>query len=178
MVNSVMRQVKTEDLGKPTPCSKWDVNALCNHILSETAWIEPLLAGKTIAEVGTALDGDLVQGKPLEAWQRYMQSAVNAASSTPPETTAHLSYTDKPVTDYLNEVGGDLIVHGWDLARAVGVEYIIDDETARLIQKGAEPTMPMAREAGLFASEVVPKPDCSQAEKLLAAFGRDINWGI
>ncbi len=110
MAGMVVQHVKPEDMAKPTPCSEWDVRALLNHIINEVAWIPPLLEGKTIAEVGDSLNGDLVGDDLTAAWHRYAEAALNAANATPMDNVAHLSYADKTVGEYLGETGVDIIV--------------------------------------------------------------------
>lgn len=178
MVDAVVRQVKDDDFAKPTPCSEWDVKALANHIISEVAWVEPLLAGKTVVDVDTELDGDLVGQDLQKSWHQYCKSAADAASTTDSEATAHLSYADKTVGDYLNEVGGDMVIHGWDLARAIGCTYIIDNETAGQVEAGTMDIMEMSRSGGYVAAAKEVDSGASASDKLIAYFGRDVNWSI
>ena len=42
-----------------TPCPDWDVRALVMHLITEARWAPALLAGLTIAEVGSSLDTPL-----------------------------------------------------------------------------------------------------------------------
>ncbi|MDQ1643948.1 MAG: hypothetical protein QOJ50_132, partial [Cryptosporangiaceae bacterium] len=51
-----VREVKPDQWASPTPCQKWDVRALVNHVVAEQRWIPPLVAGSTIAEVGDRFD--------------------------------------------------------------------------------------------------------------------------
>ena len=48
----------------PTPCRDWTVRDLVNHVVGEDRWTEPLVEGRTIAEVGDSLDGDLLGDDP------------------------------------------------------------------------------------------------------------------
>lgn len=50
-----------------TPCADWDVRQLVNHVVGEDRWTKPLVQGLTIAEVGDALDGDLLGEEPSVA---------------------------------------------------------------------------------------------------------------
>ncbi len=75
---SRVREVGEDAWDRPTPCTDWDVRALVNHVVGEQRWVVPLLEGKTIAEVGDALDGDLLGSAPLEAADAAAKAAVSA----------------------------------------------------------------------------------------------------
>src|SRR5438105_4840075 len=104
-----------------TPCTDWDVRQLMNHLASEALWMPPLLAGKTIAEVGDRFEGDVLGEDPKGAWDEASAGA-GAAVSEPEamERTVHLSFGDVPGEVYTWQVFTDLLIHGWDLARGIG----------------------------------------------------------
>ena len=52
--------ISPEQLDGSTPCDDYDVRGLLNHIVSGNLWVEPLVAGKTIDEVGDRYDGDVL----------------------------------------------------------------------------------------------------------------------
>jgi uncharacterized protein (TIGR03086 family) len=176
MAGAAILQLKPTDMEKPTPCSEWNVHELANHLLNEVAWVKPLLEGKTIAEVGSSLDGDLLGSDPADSWHKYCKEATDSVMATSPHAIAHLSYADKPAIDYVREVGADVLVHGWDLAKAIGMEYRIDDATAEDALKATEDIRPGARSAGLINNALPVPENASATDKLLAEFGRRSDW--
>ena len=95
--SAVANGIKADQLTNPTPCTEWDVRALVQHLVSENAWIPPLLAGKTIAEVGDRLDGDLLGGDPKAAWRRSVEQALAAIGEEGAlDRTVHISRGDVP----------------------------------------------------------------------------------
>ena len=52
--------VRPEQWTAPTPCTEWNVKQVANHVIGENLWAGELFKGKTIAQVGTAFDGDVV----------------------------------------------------------------------------------------------------------------------
>lgn len=177
-VTPLMKLVKSEVLNLPTPCSEWDVEKLAGHMVYELAWVEPIVQGKTIKQVGSKYEGDLLHNSAATAWQHYANLATKAASQANPNAIAHLSYADKPVKNYLSEVAGDLIIHGWDLAEALGVSYKIDPKIARQIRQLSEDMMEGARTVGIVGSAVAVDDNASEQEKLLAQFGRSRDWKL
>lgn len=176
MAGNVVVHIKPEDLVKPTPCKDWDVKALLNHMVAEVAWVKPLLEGKTVADLNGTLDGDLLGEQPLRAWQGYADAATQAISSTNQDKIVHLSYADKTATAYLDEVGADVVVHTWDLARAIGETFVIDDATAEAVMNGMKDIMPMARQGGYLGAKLPIDNSASATKRLLAEFGRSADW--
>src|SRR6266496_6391101 len=88
----LVNEVGPDQWSAPTPCSDWDVRALVNHVVGEERWTVPLMDGKTIADVGDSLDGDLLGDDPAGAATAAARAAQRAAEE--PITTVHLSYGD------------------------------------------------------------------------------------
>src|SRR5437016_268806 len=120
---SNVRQIRDGQWGDPTPCSEWDVRALVRHLVYENVWVPPLMAGQTIEEVGDRFEGDILGQDPTRAWEgsaREASRAVNEEGAM--DRTVHLSYGPTPAGRYIFEVSTDLLIHGWDLARAIGAD--------------------------------------------------------
>jgi uncharacterized protein (TIGR03086 family) len=157
----------------PTPCSEWDVSALVNHLISENLWMPPLLAGKTVAEVGTSLDGDLLGGDPKGTWSASAASAASAVNEEGAmDRLVHISMGDVPGADYTFQVVADLAVHGWDLARAIGVEATIDPELLDAVEPFYETVMAQWKASGAFGSDIEAPPGSDRQTRLLALLGR------
>lgn len=177
LAGNVLVHATDDDWHKPTPCTEWDFEELTKHVVYELLWAAPLLAGKTIAEVGDAYDGDILQGNPIEAWITAARDARNAADAADPEAKVHLSYGDVAAKDYIMELAADVLVHGWDMARARGVEYDIPDELARAAYDYMKPHIAGYQGAGLVAAAVEVPEDASWQEKLIALTGRTPSTG-
>lgn len=158
---------------RPTPCTDWSVRDLVNHLTSEQLWAPELLAGRTVAEVGDRFDGDVLGADPVAAWDAAI-AASSAAFAEPGalDRTVDLSRGPTAAHDYLDEMLTDLAVHGWDLARGIGVEDDIDPATVdRLLVEWSTRTDELA--AGpLFAGPLEVPADADQQTRLLALLGR------
>ncbi len=63
----------------PTNCDM-DVRALVNHLVTGHYWAAELAQGKTIADVGASLDGDVLGPDPLAEYDRALDQAQAAFS--------------------------------------------------------------------------------------------------
>lgn len=156
-----------------TPCADWDVRTLVNHVVGELLWVPPLLAGRTIAEVGDEFDGDILGDDPLVTWASAVAGALAAASQPgAQERTAHLSFGDFPGSEYLGQVVSDVIIHSWDLARAVGADDRLGAPLVEFVDSFLSPQIDAWRSAGAFGPAVDVAPDADVQDRLLAQTGR------
>jgi uncharacterized protein (TIGR03086 family) len=169
----LVREIDDAQWTHQTPCTDWDVRALVNHLVYEARWAPPLLEGETIESVGTRFDGDLLGDAPQAAYVEAVGQAVAAVHE--PEAlnrTVHLSYGDTPAADYITQLTGDFVVHGWDLARAIGADERIDPELVDFVRRETEPQAELLAASGLFDPPVDVPEDADAQTRLLAMFGR------
>jgi uncharacterized protein (TIGR03086 family) len=156
----------------PTPCSGWDVRELVNHVVGEERWAVPLMAGQTIGEVGNSLDGDLLGDDPGGAAADAARAAEVAGELRP--GTVHLSYGDEDPDEYLRQLSADHLIHGWDLATAIGANTRMDPELVADVSAWFVEREDVYRSAGMIGERRGGFTD--PAEQLLDAFGRDPGW--
>lgn len=167
--------VRAGQWGDLTPCSAWDVRALVNHVVAEECWVGPLLDGRTLAEVGSRFDGDVLGDDPVGRAEDLARASVIAVDDALTESLrVHLSYGDEDASEYLRQLAADHLVHAWDLAVATGqgraMQPDLRDEVARWFVTREE----AYRSAGVIG----PRADMDGDPQvvLLAAFGRDAAW--
>jgi uncharacterized protein (TIGR03086 family) len=172
--DAAVRAVQADQWHLPTPNAGWDVRALVNHVVAEARWTVPLLAGRTVADVGDALDGDLLGEDPAAAWQTARHEALAAAGTADVDSSiVHLSFGDTAAPEYLRQLTADYLVHAWDLAVAVGADDRLEPELVDAVATWFTGQAAAYRGAGAVASPV-PVPDDADAQcRLLAQFGRD-----
>jgi uncharacterized protein (TIGR03086 family) len=155
-----------------TPCADWDVRALVNHVVGENRWVPPLLGGATVADVGSALDGDLLGDDPVAAWHESVGPALEAIGATPLDSTVHLSFGDFPAEEYLWQLTADALVHAWDLARATGQDEALPAEVVEGCARWFDGVEEAYRAAGAIGPAVVID-GADPASALLGRFGRN-----
>jgi uncharacterized protein (TIGR03086 family) len=168
-----LQAVSAEQWGLPTPCSEWDVRALVNHVCSEQRWMAPLLSGRTIEQVGSSLDGDLLGPDPLCTWEGAVAETARLVDRPGMlEQVVRLSSGPATVARYCDEVAADTLVHTWDLARAVGGDEQLPGDLVEAATLIVEPWVSPQGVPGLFAAPVGVDAGADPQTALLAMLGR------
>jgi len=162
----------------PTPCPDWDVRALVNHIVYEDLWTVPLMEGATLDEVGDRFEGDLLGDDPVAAARSACETATMAAASgVVAGRTVHLSFGDTPAEEYAYQLAADHVIHGWDLAAAIGADRTIDPDLVAVLTPWFAEREALFRAAGAIGERPSdPLSTDDPQARLLIAFGRDPDW--
>ncbi len=171
--NAMVREVPADALTRPTPCAEWDVRTVLNHLVGENWWVPELAQGKTIDEVGDQFEGDLLGTDPVRTWDEAADTAVAAVSEPGAlERTVHLSFGDTPGEEYAMQLFADHVIHGWDLARAIGADETMPPALLDPLASWYADREQMYRDGGAVGPRVDVPADADPQTRLLAAFGR------
>jgi uncharacterized protein (TIGR03086 family) len=172
-----VRAVLPDQWDGPTPCSEWTVRDLVRHVVSAQRMVPWRLRGATTEDVGDRYDGDVLGPDPVQSWAQASSTARGAWL----EVDALRRQVDDggrliPASVYGWRVTGDLTVHAWDLARAIGADGRIDPELALDVYAAAAPNVPAWQAIGAFGASL-PAPGAGDPQaRLLALLGRDPRW--
>lgn len=159
-----------------TPCAEYDVRALVNHIVSGNFWVAPLVAGKSIAEVGDVYDGDVLGDDPVAAYDASAQQAAAAFNGKGAmEASVAVSYGPVPGEIYAGHRLIDVLIHGWDVAKATSRKShgpTLDPELVQACWDVVTPQAELLKASGMFGSDVEAPPDSELQTRLLALLGR------
>lgn len=168
--------VKDDQWDNPTPCTEWSVRDLVNHIVAEELWTPPLLRGKTIEEVGSQFDGDVLGDNPLvKARMAADEAAAVVDEIVPAGGLVHLSYGDEDLGEYVRQLCADHLIHGWDLAAATGGDTSMEPELVNEVGAWFAQREAAYRSSGAIGPRQSGAGD--PRADLLAGFGRRSGWG-
>jgi uncharacterized protein (TIGR03086 family) len=169
----LVHQVGDDQWDLPTPCSEWNVRELVNHVTGEALWTAPLMAGSTIAEVGDRFDGDVLGATPAATWDAAAAEA-RAAIAAPGalDRMVHLSFGDTPAVEYISQLFADHLIHGWDLATAIGAPSRMDPELVAACATWFDTVEPLYRQSGAIGPAPAVPQGADEQTVLLARFGR------
>ncbi|MET9342562.1 TIGR03086 family metal-binding protein [Nonomuraea sp. NPDC003804] len=161
---ALVRDLREEELPLPTPCAEYDVRGLLTHMEWVAETFETMAARQPRPEQGEYA-GDFPDRieRTLTAWSKPQAWEGETPFGMPMAAAAHLLLID-------------LVVHGWDLARATGRPYAQDAGAVEEALGFAEQMAPMGRAQGAFADEVVVRADAPALDRLLGLTGRDPGW--
>lgn len=162
-------------LDAPTPCSGWDVRALVNHLLR---WGPSLAAAARKEALAPGEDVDRTGGD----WRARLHAQVDgiAAAWGDPAAWEGSTRMGGPMELPADLVGGmvlgELVLHGWDLARASDVEPHWDDALLLRVYAEVARSADMGRQMGVYAAEVPVPATAPPLARVLGLSGRDPSW--
>lgn len=165
----LVRALRPEQWTSATPCEGWDVRELVNHVAAEDLWTPALMAGSTIDEVGDRFEGP----DPVSACAAAADRAVEAVSADGAlQRIVHLSFGDVPGEEYAWQLFTEHLIHGWDLATAIGADARLDPELVAACAAWFAEREETYRSAGIIGSRPQLPKGADPQTALLAAFGR------
>lgn len=176
---AVLAQVADDQLGRPTPCEGRTVGQLVQHLVGLTSAFRAA-ADKDFGPLTDTSpdDGGWPDAEP--GWREALAAQVPAMSAAWRNPEAWEGMTRAGGVDLPGQVGGlvaldELVLHGWDLARATGQPYDCDDATASACMAFVG-TFEESGTPGLFGPAIPVADDASALERVLARSGRDPQW--
>ena len=159
---SVLGRLTGADLARPSPCAEYTVGEVGEHVVRSMVLLATV-AGAADPAAGGALDERVTAAAEaaLEAWRRRgLDGSVAVGRSTLP---AGLAMEIIPL---------ELLVHGWDMARATGSAIEVPAEVASHVLGCARSLVTPDKRGRSFAAEVPAGPSATVLERLIAFTGR------
>jgi uncharacterized protein (TIGR03086 family) len=160
-----------------TPCDDWDLRTLLNHTILWTAYsAERRAYGESAAEDLMTKDFTADPGFRT-AYADQIGKAVNAWSDPAAwERELGVMGNTTPAAEVAAMLIMEMVLHGWDVAKATGQEYVCDDAVAAAVLETVEAQGEMFRKYEGFKDIVPVADEVTKFDRALSLSGRDPNW--
>ncbi|HLR96326.1 MAG TPA: TIGR03086 family metal-binding protein [Jiangellaceae bacterium] len=173
--------ITTAQLSAPTPCADYSLATLLDHIDG----LSQAFAAAARKDLGSTSHAPAPDGTRLvDDWPTRIPEHLNAlvdAWQNPDawEGTTRAGGVDLPAEAAGTVALNELVLHGWDVARASGQPYDPDPHALQasmeFVSAMAAPDEAAGRE-GLFGPVVDVPADASLLDRVLGLSGRDPSW--
>ncbi|MFM9368444.1 TIGR03086 family metal-binding protein [Streptomyces sp. Da 82-17] len=124
-VGALVRAASPDQFGLPTPCEDWSVRDLLDHLVWENIIWGGLALGAPPAD---GHDKDHLGGDHVAAFE---SAAAGARSAFRQPGLLERSFGPAPGRRLVEQLLVELLVHGWDLATALGRDRDLEPDIAR-----------------------------------------------
>lgn len=172
---ALVRGVRDDKLGDPTPCPEYTVGDLVDHI-----------AGLTVAFTRAARkapsdgQGSGDASRLPEGWRDSITAHLDVLADAWKDPRAWTGMTGAGGVELPGELCGlvalnELAVHAWDLARATGQEYVAEEATLRAAKEFMD-AWPDGSRGSAFGPVVDVPEEPSLLDHVVGLSGRDPRW--
>jgi uncharacterized protein (TIGR03086 family) len=171
--------IRDDQLSDPTPCATYSLGDLLDHVRGFTANLTANARKQPLpADVGRTADG----GRLPSNWRTALPARLEGLA---------VAWQDEAAWEGRVSAGGiemsaahnalvaleELVVHGWDVAKASGQGFSVDDASLGGVEQfftvfGER----IASGQGPYGPGVAVPADASRLDRLLGATGRDPGW--
>jgi len=178
----LLSRIPDDLLTGPTPCPKYTLGDLVEHVGGLSLAFAAAAAKETddIAAQAPAPDAERLG----DDWRTRIPRDLAALAEAWRNPQAWTGMTKAGGVDLPGDIAGlvaldELVIHGWDVARASGQPYDPDEQTLEtvhgFVSQFSGPGQEEAR-AGLFGPVVVVPDDAPLLDRVIGLTGRDPNW--
>lgn len=146
-----------------TPCNGWCVEELVQHAMgTQTGMAAPLV------------NAEVAEGAEWPAVRDAMNAALEVEGALDGMTN-HPAFGEVPKSMLLGIATGDLLLHSWDLARAIGADETLPAEAVQAVHMGLQQfPEEVMRGEGMFGPALEAPADADAQSQLLAFAGRQV----
>lgn len=149
--DAVIAQVRPDQWDAPTPCEGWSVSDLVSHVVGGNAMSVAMLGGATREETTPYLAGLPLGDDPVATYRAgaAAQLAAFEEDGALERTVAH-PMMDMPGSQAIEFRVGDLTLHTWDLARAIGADETLNPALVEVVYERMAPMADVLSQIGIF----------------------------
>ncbi|MQY06624.1 TIGR03086 family metal-binding protein [Actinomadura macrotermitis] len=179
---ALLAKASPADLARPTPCAGWTLGDLAAHLTAQHRGFAAAargdgadLAAWAVPPLGDGLAGDHARAAE-EVIAAFAEEGVEERAFALPEFGPGAEF---PGAMAIGFHFIDHVVHGWDVARSLGLDFRLDDdmapaalEIALAVPGGGYRTAPGAA----FGPELPTDGEMTPLDRILAHLGRSPSW--
>lgn len=143
----------------PSPCTEWDARGVVEHVIG----FHDMLLLRPLDSKPTRPKDD-----PETRWAVTVEAIF--------EALARPGALDEKRTSLLGVLTTDVLVHTWDLCKAIGAHVSLDPRLSEVGLRRAMANREQLHSSGWFGPPVEVDDDASVQDRLLGIMGRDPAW--
>ncbi len=173
LVTGMVAQLTPDHREMKTPCIKWNVHDLLNHMVGGAHMTATVLEG---GEFNPDPEADHLPEGPVNGWAGAVAAMTAAATSENLAAIRNAPFGEVPGAVMLSVIVSDHITHAWDLAQATGISLDMNDELAGFAQQTWDMVIqPEFRNGDAFADEQDCPDGATGIDKVAAFTGRSLS---
>jgi uncharacterized protein (TIGR03086 family) len=169
---TLIAAVPADALHRPTPCPKYDVEALVGHMVSWLRMFDAGFAGGPGLDPATLGPGP----DPAADFAEAGASVLRRWRDGGPQATVALAGSPTPGPVIYRMMVGEYLIHGWDLAVATDQPLPFTAEQAEFALAALRGMLEPKYRGEAFGPEISVPADAPAVVRLVAFSGRDPNW--
>lgn len=170
---AVLAHVQPTQMDDPSPCAKWSVRELINHIVGVQFFFAGALAGRPPSQESE----DYASGDFLVAYEEGSSAMIARFADTSMDETFELPMGKLSGSQLMEIATSETFVHGWDLAKATHQNTNIAPDLAEALLHGTKTSFPDAlrnEQGDPFGAQRDAPSDAPFADQVAAFLGRTV----
>ena len=166
--DSRVQAAPADSWGNAAPCEGWTARDVVVHVGNNLSRIGNGLQGTEATEIGP--DDDIVA-----AWNTSRDTFLSGIATGDLTTPLPGPFGPMPAEQMIGRlISSDVLVHTWDLARAVGGDEHLDQDAVAQAYSGLKPMDAMIRMPGVFGAKIEAAEGDDTQTEFLKFLGRQV----
>ena len=152
----------------PSPCDDWTARDVVVHVGNNLNGLAAGLSGGEAGAIGA--DEDITA-----AWATARDGFLGTVATADLSVNVPGPFGPMPAEQLIGRlICTDVLVHTWDLARAIGADETLDAAAVEGAHSGMKPMDAMIRQPGVFGPKVECAADADEQTQFLSFLGRKV----
>jgi uncharacterized protein (TIGR03086 family) len=165
--DAVVESVRADQWQTQSPCEQWNARDVVAHVIAGHRRVIANVKGGESAPLGEAED-------PKRAWKEAFVGVDQIAGDSKALAIEIDGPTGKmPLGEIIGRfVSMDILVHTWDLARAVGADERLEEDSVQRAYDALKPMDALIRQPSVFGPKLEPPRGADLQTEFLYFLGR------